>query len=329
MVARLVHSRIRRRDLAPPAEFGGDPVVWAAWLYYEERLTQEEIADRLGVSRATVVNLLQEARERGIVTIAVSSSHLQTVRVAREIAARFKLSQCVVVPDDGGRSPDYERIGRAGARFLLEVLAPGDVLGVSWGRTVLALGEALTQAELPHVSVVQIAGSAIGTEDFTPEFCTSIIANRIGARCVNLHAPGIVSRPEIKDLFMQEPSLVAQFDLLRSCTKILFGVTGIGSGSTVFRSGYLSAAAVEPYVEQGAVGVVSGRFIDGEGRPVLGELDERIIGLTLDEIIRIPERICVAGGADKVDAIRAMLVGGYSTVLVTDEITAQALMALD
>jgi DNA-binding transcriptional regulator LsrR (DeoR family) len=302
-------------------------VVWAAWLYYEERLTQEEIADRLGVSRATVVNFLQEARERGIVTIAVSSEHLQGVRIAREIASRFGLANCVVVPDDGGRAPDYERIGRAGARFLLEVLGSGDVLGVSWGRTVLALGEALAQASLPHVSVVQIAGSAIGTEDFTPEFCTSIIANRIGARCVNLHAPGIVSRPEIKALFMQEPALVAQFDLLRSCSKILFGVTGMGTGSTAIRSGYLSEATARPYLEQGAVGVISGRFIDARGRPVLGELDERIIGLTLEEINRIPERICVAGGRDKVDAIGGMLAGGYATVLITDEVTALALLA--
>lgn len=304
-------------------------MVWAAWLYYEERLTQEEIADRLGVSRATVVNFLQEARERGVVTIAVSSEHLQSVRVAREIARRFGLAKCVVVPDDGGRSADYERIGRAGARYLLEVLGPGDVLGVSWGRTVLSLGAALAQASLPHVSVVQIAGSAIGTEDFTPEFCTSIIANRIGARCVNLHAPGIVSRPEIKALFMQEPSLVAQFDLLRSCTKILFGVTGTGTGSTAIRSGYLSEETARPYLERGAVGVISGRFIDMQGRPVLGELDERIIGLTLDEIIRIPERICVAGGRDKVDAILGMLAGGYATVLVTDEVTALALLAQD
>src|SRR5579872_1353571 len=72
-------SRIRRSELLTPPEFAGDPIVWAAWLYYEERMTQEEVAEQLGVSRASVVNFLQEARDRSIVTIAVASEHLQSV----------------------------------------------------------------------------------------------------------------------------------------------------------------------------------------------------------------------------------------------------------
>jgi DNA-binding transcriptional regulator LsrR (DeoR family) len=305
----------------------GDPIIWAAWLYYEERMTQEEVADRLGVSRASVVNFLQEARDRGVVTIAVASEHLQSVKVSRELCGRFGLTSCVVIPDDGGRLPAYERIGRAGARLLTEILEPDDILGVSWGRTVLALSAALAQVRLPGVSVVQIAGSAIGTAEFSPELCTSNIANRLGARCVNLLAPGIVSRPEVKKLFMQEPALVEQFKLIRSCNKILFGVAGLGSASTALRSGYMTPEKLRPYVEGGAVGVMAGRFLDRDGDPVLGPLDEQMIGMTLREIARIPERICVAGGPEKVEAINAMLRGGYATILVTDETTAQALAA--
>lgn len=326
-IRKMTQTRIRRRDLSPPPEFAGDPVVWAAWLYYEEGMTQEEVADQLGVSRASVVNFLQEARDRNVVTIAVSSEHLRSVRVARELGRRFALAGCVVVPDDGGRLPGYERIGRAGARYLNDELQPDDILGVSWGRTVLALSDALAQARMPNVSVVQVVGSAIGTRDFSPELCTSNIAHRIGARCINLHAPGIVSKPEIRALFMGEPSLVAQFDLIHSCTKLLFGVTGLDDASTVLSSGYLSAEEIRTYRGAGAIGVLAGRFIAADGRPVHGPLDERMIGLGLEEMQRIPERICVAGGATKIEAIRAMLRGGYATALITDEGTATALVA--
>jgi DNA-binding transcriptional regulator LsrR (DeoR family) len=318
-------SRIKRSTLSPPPEFVGDPIVWAAWLYYEERMTQEEVADRLGVSRASVVNFLQEARDRSVVTIAVAPEHLQSVRISRELRKRFGLTSCVVIPDDGGRLPVYERIGRAGARLLTEILEPNDILGVSWGRTVLALSASLAQVRLPGVSVVQTSGSAIGTFEFSPELCTSNIAYRLGARCVNLHAPGIVSRPEVKKLFMQEPALVEQFKLIRSCNKILFGVAGLGSASTALRSGYMTPEKLRPYVDGGAVGVMAGRFLDRDGDPVLGPLDEQMIGMTLREISKIPERICVAGGPEKVEAIDAMLRGGYATILVTDEATAQAL----
>ena len=322
-------SRVKRSTLSPPPEFVGDPIVWAAWLYYEERMTQEEVADRLGVSRASVVNFLQEARDRGVATIAVAPEHLQSVRISRALCKRFGLTSCVVIPDDGGRLPVYERIGRAGARLLTEILEPNDILGVSWGRTVLALSASLAQVRLPGVSVVQTSGSAIGTFEFSPELCTSNIAYRLGARCVNLHAPGIVSRPEVKKLFMQEPALIEQFKLIRSCNKILFGVAGLGSASTALRSGYMTPEKLRPYVDGGAVGVMAGRFLDRDGEPVLGPLDEQMIGMTLREIAKIPERICVAGGPEKVEAIDAVLRGGYATILVTDEATAQALATRD
>jgi DNA-binding transcriptional regulator LsrR (DeoR family) len=322
-------ARIRRSELSTPPEFSGDPIIWAAWLYYEERMTQEEVAEQLGVSRASVVNFLQEARDRNIVTIAVASDHLQSVRIARTLSGRYGLSSCVVVPEDGGRMPNYERVGRAGGRLLAEILEPDDVLGVSWGRTVLSLSASLAEARMPGVTVVQIAGSAIGTAEFSPELCTSNIAYRIGARCVNLHAPGIVSKPEVKKLIMQEPSLVEQFKLIRTCTKVLFGVTGLDSASMALRSGYMTAEKMRPYVKGGAIAVMSGRFLNAEGRPVLGPLDEQMIGLTIPEIARIPQRICVAAGPEKIAAIKAMLRGGYATILVTDEPTAQALVATE
>jgi DNA-binding transcriptional regulator LsrR (DeoR family) len=320
-------ARPKRRDVATPLEFGGDPVVWAAWLYYEERMTQEEVAERLGVSRATVVNVLQEARDRGIVTIAVSPRHLSSVRLSHALVKAYNIEQCVIVPDDGGRRADYERIGHAGASVLAQILAPDDVLGVAWGRTVLALSEALPAARLPGVSVVQIVGSAIGTAEFSPELCTSNIAYRIGARCINLHAPGIVSRPAIKRLLMQEPEIVRQFEIIRSCSKVLFSVGGVGNSGTVFSSGYMTPESIAPYVSRGGIAALAGRFLDARGRQVPGDLDDQMIGLTLKELLKIPQRICVAGGLDKVDAIEAVLRGGYATLLVTDELAAQALCA--
>jgi DNA-binding transcriptional regulator LsrR (DeoR family) len=318
-------ARAKRRDVATPLEFGGDPVVWAAWLYYEERMTQEEVAERLGVSRATVVNVLQEARDRGVVTIEVSPRHLQSVQLSHTLCELYDLDNCAIVPDDAGRRPNFERIGEAGAKVLSDILLPDDVLGVAWGRTVLALSQSLPETRRPGISVVQIAGSAIGTAKFSPELCTSNIAYRMGARCINLHAPGIVSRPEIKALFMKEPELVRQFEIIRSCSKILFGVGSVEDAGTVLSSGYMTPQTIAPYLARGAIGVLAGRFLDGKGKPVLGQLDDQMIGLTLKELIKIPERICVAGGIDKVDAIEGVLRGRYATLLVTDERTAEAL----
>ena len=315
-----------RNATAIPAEFAGDTVVWSAWLYYEERLTQDEIAHRIGVSRASVNNLLQTARDAGIVTITVAPEHLRTVGLARAICERFDIADCLVIPDDNGRRPGYERVGYAGARLLAERLAPNDVLGVSWGRTVLALSSALPPKVLPGVSVVQVTGSAMGTYRFSAELCASNIANRIGGRCIHLHAPGIVSRPDVKNVLMHEPSLIEQFRIIGTCNRIVFGVGNVASSSTAFDSGFLSEEEAAPYLARGAVAVLAGRFVDVNGRPVLGEIDDRLIGMTLEAICAVPDRICVAAGEAKAIAIRALLAGGFISSLVTDQLTAAALL---
>ena len=325
--SRVRSSRARRSSAAVPTEFDGDAVVWVAWLYYEEQLTQEEIASRSGMSRGSVIGLLQEARERGVVTISMSPRHLQSVSLSRTLTQRFGLRSCLVVPDNDGGAPDYERVGRAGARLLTERLLPGDVLGVSWGRTVFALANALPSRTVPNVVAVQVTGSFVGTPEMSAELCTSTVANRVGARCVYLHAPGLVSEAQVRTMLMREPNLREQFRILERCNRIMFGVGHVKASSTVFRSGYLTRSDAAPYVARGAVAVVAGRFLAADGAPVVDSLDDRMIGLTLAELARIPERMCVASGIDKASAIAATLRGGYATDLVTDAITARALAA--
>ena len=309
------------------AAYSLDPMLSAAWLYYEDQLTQSDIAQVLGVSRASVINYLHEARRTGVVKITLESEHFMAMRLAQQLCEHYALERCIVIPDDQGRRPAAIRVGEAGGQLLSNLVSEGDTLGVSWGQTVLALSHAITPQRIPGLSVIQITGSMLSTFEFSPELCTSNIADRFGARCVNLHAPALVSSAKIRELLYQEPALIPQLELLQTCTKIVFGVGHLDMDSTVFASGTVTPQALQPYLEQGAVGVIAGRFMDSVGNPILGLLDNRMIGLTLDEIDRIPMRICVAGGISKVAAIRAVLEGKHATILVTDELAAQALVA--
>jgi dihydroxyacetone kinase-like protein len=299
----------------------------AAWLYYEDQLTQSDIAELLGVSRATIINYLHEARRQGIVRITIANEHFSAMELARRIRDHYGLERCIVIPDDHGRRAPAIRVGEAGAQLLSSLVVPGDVLGVSWGQTVLALSHAIARQPVPDLSVIQITGSMMATYEFSPELCTSNIADRFGARCINLHAPALVSRAEIKALLYQEPALIPQLELLQTCSKIVFGVGSLELDSTIFGSGTVTPDAVEPYLKKGASAVIAGRFIDSKGTPIHDHLDDRMIGLTMEEIDRIPVRVCLAGGASKVAAIRAALDGRHATILVTDEQAAKALVA--
>ncbi len=309
-----------------PTEFE-DAVIWAAWLYYADQLTQNEIAKRLNVARATVVNYLRQARERGIVSIQINPEAQGRTTLARRLVQAFRLEGANVIPSDDD-SRLTARLGDAGARLLAERIAPGDVIGVAWGRTVLAVAEQITLARaVPGLTVVQVSGSSTGSSDFSPELCTSVLSSRIHARCVNLLAPAVLSSQALRDTLLAEPVLQRQFALIRATNHILFGVGDVADGSTFRVSGIADQSEIDAYVAQGAVGVIIGRFIDADGHATTGELDSRMVGISLDELRQMPSRICVAGGAQKIDAMLATLKGGYATHLVTDTATAEALLA--
>ncbi|MCB4769582.1 sugar-binding transcriptional regulator [Ancylobacter sp. Lp-2] len=324
-------KRTERTGTAPSAQdatqFALDPVLTAAWLYYEEGLKQDEIAARFGISRATVFNLLQKARDEGAVSVSIDVARIGALRLAQALSRSSGLAECYVVPASGNDRPVAERIAGLGARVLEPRITAESVLGVAWGRTVMALSQALAPLHLPSTTIAQITGSAIGTYDFSPELCTSNIALKVGGRCVNMLAPGIVSSPEMKRLLMAEPIVAQHFALLRNCDITLFGVTDLGEGTSLMHSGFMTQPTLADYRAHGAVGFVSGYFFDADGQPVLTDLDARHLSMPREDFLAVPTRICVGGGPSKIAALTALLRGGYANVLVTDETTARAVLA--
>jgi len=312
----------------PPTEFGGDPVTWAMWLYYAEGRTQNDVAKLLNVSRASIANYLAEARRRRLVSIDISPGVLEHVELARELTSRFRLVGAHVIP--GVASDDAElrrRLGIAGAHVLGTRLHPDTVLGVAWGRTMLALAEALPKGHNPDTRVVQISGSSLGGQEDSPEFCTALIATRLGARCENFHAPAIVSSSHLRDELLAEPGIARQLANIRTCSIMLFGVGDLAPPVAFSDGDFMTDETISRYLASDAVGVVIGRFVDAAGNEVRGPLSGRQIGIDLGDVAAAPERICVAGGARKLAAIDAVLAGGYATHLVTDAQTARGLLA--
>ena len=320
------------RTSSPPTEFGGDALIWAAWMYYVDALTQNEVAQALGVSRASVANYLAEARRRGLVKIELAPQLLAAVSRSRELAQRFGLDGAFVAPDvDAPPAVEDEvalrrRLGAAAAQVLAPHMRPNRTIGMAWGRTMLELARATPERSLPGMQVVQVSGSSLGDADSSPEACTALIAGRLGARCRNLYAPAVVSRPDVRDALLAEPTLQRHFERLRACDLVVFGVGELTRDVTWSDAEMLPGSIVDAYMERGAVAILIARFLAADGREVEGPISERHIGMALDDLLSTPTRFCVAGGTAKFEAIRAALAGGYATHLVTDAATARRLL---
>ncbi|SNT73989.1 bifunctional sugar-binding transcriptional regulator/dihydroxyacetone kinase subunit DhaK [Paracoccus seriniphilus] len=311
-----------------PMRFGEDPLLWAAWLYYEDGMTQGDIAKKMGLSRASVNAYLADARTRGLVNIEIEPDRFRAVSIAVALKERFDLQDCLVIPSEGGERSLTERLGAAGAQALRRVMRPGDTLAVTWGRTVLAVADALSHPGLDDLRVVQATGSTTARIPWTPETCASRIAQALHASWVPISAPAIVSDPALRRDLLNQPLLAEQVAVLAEANRILMGVSSMRPESTIHTSGFLdSADHHRDYPD--AVASIVGRLVSARGAAVTGPVNDRTIGIDLEALRRIPQRIAVAGGIDKIAAILAVLRGRFANVLVTDAATARGILKAD
>ena len=319
-------DKARRRNLAQGS--GENAVIQVAWMYYHDGRNQQDIAVALGISRATVVNYLQEARERGLIRIELASTAFTTHRLALDLCKRFGLTGAYVIPDEGANTEEaFLRVVRGSALWLPELLATGDRLGVAWGRTVYELAEVVEARPVDNLTVLQLVGSMATPYGFTAEACSTRLAQRLGARCMNLHAPAILSRASLAQDLRQEPIIREQLDLLEAVNKLLFSVGTATADSHIVLSGLATPEDLDWYVARGAVGVICGRFIDKDGQQLPGPMEERMIGIALNRLVGLEMGILVTPGLDKVAATQAAIRGGYVTHLVTGTSVAEALLA--
>ncbi|NPD17272.1 sugar-binding transcriptional regulator [Xinfangfangia sp. D13-10-4-6] len=299
-------------------------IVEAAWAYYYEDRTQNEIAGMLGVSRSSVAMYLQQAREAGLVEVRLDPARFDTRTLAEALRSHYGLKEVWVAP---GRTGSIERVAQLAARQLPDLLAPGDRLGVAWGQTVGTLAEYLVPKEIPDLKVLQLVGAMRTPYGFDTTNCAARIAAAFSGRVVNLHAPAILSTPELATALRQEELITRQLDALTEINKVVFAVGSVNDQSHIVLCGIATPAALEEYRKLGAVGIVLGRFVDRNGEHIEGPLDPRLIGL-LPQAIRGREMsMLVSCGADKVLSIDAALRGGYANRLVTDLPTAEAVLA--
>jgi DNA-binding transcriptional regulator LsrR (DeoR family) len=301
-----------------------------ALLYYGEGLTQGDIARRMRVSRATVLNMLREARESGIVDIRVDGRSIATSTLGQTLREGFGLEDVYIAGAAGAtgdRAQMLSLLGRIGAVALSEIVRPGDRLGVAWGETVRAVSRVMRGHDLPDIRVFQMIGSMISDRVPASELCTIEIATAFGAPCYTLHAPAIASSGELAALIRAEPTIERQLQELATLDTVIFSIGNVDRQTHVVRAGMVAPEHLAQAVRAGAAGIICSRFIDAAGRAVDEPPVDRVIGAALADFLNAERRLLVVGGADRADAALAALSGGYATHLCVDQTLALRLEA--
>lgn len=301
-----------------------------AVLYYKEGLTQSEISKRIGVSRASVVNYLRQARDTGIVDIRIEGSAFASTGLSRKLCQKFGLEDAYIAPSGDNHARDHAAQTRLVAQVcgmaLFDLLQRGDWLGVSWGGTVQLTANSFPNRPISDLSVCQILGSMSSPDLASAEDCAIQIARKTGAQCYTLHAPALVSDTNLAQKLRDEPVIRQQLDRFKKLSKVLFSIGSVDTDTLMLTSEMSSKAELESYKKRGAVGVLCGRYISEDGSQIDADLNNRLIGIELDALRKIKTRVFVANGARKLDAVLAVLRGEYATHLVIDEASGNALL---
>lgn len=309
-------------------EIDDHDILKICYLYYQEEKTQEEISRIFGVSRFKISRVLKEARQRGLVSITIHDPMSDLTETEIRLEKKFRIDQAIVVKgNEFSGKPFLDQIGETAAKYLKQVVNNYKILGVTWGYTVYHVVRNLQPVDVQDLTLVQIGGGLGSIEGSDNNMLAMMLGQKLGARAHVIPAPIIVRNRSIRDTLFKEKKIQETLTIARKADLVLFGVGIIGMDGLLWKSGFLTSHDAAKLRESGAVGAICGRFFDRRGQKCWGELDNRTIGLTLAELRKIRHKICVATGKDKVPGILGALRGNLLNALITDENTAEDLLA--
>jgi DNA-binding transcriptional regulator LsrR (DeoR family) len=321
-------------DRAHTIEYRDELLATVASLYYKMNQSQGQIADRLDISPSTVSRLLREAHDKGIVQISIRMPIPRDLELEEIFIKRFGLKDAYILQTGGDGSSDtlLRAIGQLAAVYLervVDAFPAGSSIGVAWGTGVHAAVSAIPDNYAQNIDVVQLLGGVGELVVDSPDL-GRMVAQKLGGRHYDLHAPVLVERAIAREMFLQEPAVHEGIVRARA---VKLAITGIGTtqdeGSSFLRAGLLSRKELGKLRAQGVVGEICGRFYDAFGNYEQVEINQRIIGLELSDLRQIPQSVAVARGTAKAQAILGALRGAFIRVLATDDSTARAVLNHD
>jgi lsr operon transcriptional repressor len=290
-----------------------------AWYYYLDGLTQGEIADRVGLSRIKVSRLLDKGRQSGIIQLTINSPYEGSFRLQQQLCERFGLEDARVVPALDGGVP-RERVAQAASQLLARKLDTDGLLAVGFGAVVTSTLQRL----IPVITARDI--SIVGLTGGVHNYMDGIGFRRERGSVYLIPTPLRVTAPSVVAGLRDEPQVREVIAMAETAKLALIGIGAVDRQATLVEKGYCTAAELDRYVRQGAVGDVLGYFYDTDGRILDLDLHRQMVSLPPENLKRLPTVIGAAAGPNKVAPIRGALAGGWLDVLVTDEPTAEALL---
>ncbi|MEW6891449.1 sugar-binding domain-containing protein [Trueperella pyogenes] len=302
-----------------------------AKMYYELDMTQSDIAQELDLSRVKVTRMLARARQQGIVTISIKGDVRPYEDLEKALVEKYGLKAARVVPIRRKEAPANDHLFREGAMLLAQTLVEDSTIAIGASRIVAQIPAFIGSGFPQDISFVPASGGYAGADRIlNPDHVAQLFADCTHGQSYALAIPLVGLDANVASVLARSKAVDEVLDRAKKAEVFL---SGVGSE---FSGGAWKRAVLAPEVSEteltelargGAVSDVSGRFFDGEGRAVMGGFDQRVVGLSLADMRRIPTRIVMTEGRDRSAPLVTALSTGIFNVAVVDRENAKALLA--
>nr|WP_301906485.1 sugar-binding transcriptional regulator [uncultured Anaerostipes sp.] len=295
-------------------------------LYYEENMTQQQIAKQTGLSRMKVSRILQKAKEEEVVRIIIDYSGVYP-ELEQDVKKKYGLKDVVVIDTSIGNS-SKEQVASAAAYYLERHLEGGVTVAVGWGSTMRLIPDYVQKMNHPDLLFSPIIGGHGQSElDMHATTIASTLAKKAGGRSLSLIAPALVNSKEEKEFLINDEQVKKVIEKTSQAEYAVFSLGNpLAKDSSISKSGYISEQDLKQLGKEDAIcDVVSVVFLDKDSEICCENITERCIGITEKQLKQIPNKICVVESEEKYASVKSALEAGYIDILITDQNTAQYL----
>ncbi len=299
-------------------------IMKVAELYYVKKKPQKEIAKELGLSIPTVSRTLQEALNQGIVKVQIVNIQNRVFQIEEALKKAYNLEEAVVIETPSDREDWHIKklLGRKASELFFEVVSPGSTVGIGAGMSVYEMIESFDGVKhIPGLQIIPMMGGW-GLKNLQNETnkLVSSMATVLGCSFQILLSPAILSSPEVREVFLNEPQIAAVVNMWKDIDTAFFSI-GPEIEYSIFPTLTESKSLMEKVQKMGAAGDILGRIIDVNGDEMAIDYNERMISIPFEQLKQIKHRIGIGGGSKKVRSINAALKSGLVNYLITDSET--------
>lgn len=301
--------------------------IRAAWLHYAGGLTQTAVAKRLGLPSVKAHRLIARAVADGAVKVTIDGDIVECVQLEDQLCSRFGLEHCEVAPDLGEDGLPFRALGLAGANFLRREIERGDheVIGLGHGRTLAAAVQQLPRFDGKGLRFVSVLGGLTRNYAANPHDVMHTLAEKTGSQAFVLPVPFFANSEQDRAVLMAQPGVRDILDMSYGATLKLVGMGAADESAQLVASGMIEPHEIAEINAGGAVGEMMGHFFDADGNVLETTLSARTLAAPLDGPSN-SQIVVIAGGPGKVEGLHAVLKSGRLHGLITDEVTARALV---